>query len=62
MGLMGMREGQTKIEIQWSRLLEGSMFEVTDGTPYCKWKYFQCRNFSQYWNGGATFMLTGSKI
>lgn len=28
-----MREGETKIEIWWSRLRKGGIFEVTDGTP-----------------------------
>lgn len=28
-----MREGKANIEIQWSRLLKGRIFEVTDGTP-----------------------------
>lgn len=28
-----MREGETKIEIWWSRLPKGRIFEVTHGTP-----------------------------
>lgn len=44
MGLLG-RQGEAKIEIQWSRLLEGRMFEVTNWYSCSKWKYFSVQEF-----------------
>lgn len=43
MGLMGMREGEAKIEIWWSRLLKGRMREVTGGTPVVSGNIFSAR-------------------
>jgi len=35
-----MREGEAKVETQWSRLLKGRIFEVTDGTLVVSGKTF----------------------
>ena len=60
MGLMGMREGEAKIEIRWSSLLKGRIFEVTDGTPIVSGNTFSAG--ISHSTGGETFMLTGSQI